>query len=54
MRPIADVLAAAGIDTSDWQLESAQGVSADGRVVAGNARSLDGTHAEAWLATLPP
>ena len=54
MRPIADVLAAAGIDTSDWQLESAEGISADGKVVAGNARSLDGTHPEAWIATLPP
>jgi probable HAF family extracellular repeat protein len=54
MRSIADVLAAAGIDTSDWQLESAEGVSGDGRVVAGNGRRVDGTHPEAWIATLPP
>jgi probable HAF family extracellular repeat protein len=52
MRPIADVLASAGLDISGWRLFGATGVSADGRTVVGDG--LDpSANPSGWIATLP-
>jgi probable HAF family extracellular repeat protein len=53
IRPLADVLSAAGADVTGWELHAATGISADGRVIVGNGRNPDGAF-EAWRAVLPP
>ncbi|MCC6284906.1 MAG: hypothetical protein IT439_06320 [Phycisphaerales bacterium] len=45
-------LTARGIDLTGWRLTDAVGISADGRVIAGNGRNPDG-HNEAWVAYIP-
>jgi probable HAF family extracellular repeat protein len=54
MRFVADVLTDAGIDMSDWNLQTAQGVSADGEIVVGYGDRISGVggNLEAWIAQL--
>lgn len=41
-----------GIDLGDWTLEEARGISADGRVIAGNGRHTDTGIVEGWVVRL--
>jgi probable HAF family extracellular repeat protein len=41
-----------GLDLTGWQLRSATGVSADGRVIVGSGRNPDGFASQAWRAVL--
>ena len=50
MQRVSDVLTAGGVDLTGWTLTSAQAISDDGTVIAGNGVSTNGT--EAWIATL--
>jgi probable HAF family extracellular repeat protein len=49
LRSLRDML---GLDLSDWEFISAQGISDDGSTIIGFGRHLDGTE-EAWIAVLP-
>jgi probable HAF family extracellular repeat protein len=49
MKSVRQLLIDAGVDMAGWTLFSAQGVSADGRVVVGFGRNPSGV-TEAWLA----
>jgi probable HAF family extracellular repeat protein len=51
IRPLGEVLAAAGVDLTGWKLTTAAAVSADGRVVAGTGTNPRG-EVEAWRAVL--
>ncbi len=51
MTPLQDILIAAGVDLTGWTLESATGISGDGRKVVGFGTNRDG-NTEAWLADL--
>jgi probable HAF family extracellular repeat protein len=51
MRLLEDVFVAAGFDLTGWLLGSAQGISADGMVIAGVGNNPDG-NIEAWIANL--
>jgi probable HAF family extracellular repeat protein len=51
MTPLQDILIAAGVDLNGWTLESATGISGDGRKVVGFGINPDGNR-EAWLADL--
>jgi hypothetical protein len=42
-----------GLDLTDWRLEAARGISADGRVIVGTGRSPSAAD-EGWIAVLPP
>ena len=50
MRSLQDVLSAAGIDLTGWQLHRAYGVSADGMVIVGEGDNPSG-QTEGWLST---
>ena len=52
MQSVADLLTAAGVYTTGWQLQSATGVSANGTVVVGYGLDPSGTQ-EGWVAHLP-
>jgi len=54
MQFIADILTDAGIDMSDWNLQTAQGVSAGGDIVVGFGDRISGVEGniEAWIAHL--
>jgi hypothetical protein len=56
-RSIRDMLTNNGIDTSDWlELNSATGISADGRTIVGYGSRLDeevGSVLEAWIMHIP-
>jgi uncharacterized membrane protein len=52
MRSIQELLTAAGVSLSGWQLQIANGVSGDGTVIAGTGINPSGLQ-EAWIATLP-
>ena len=51
MRNLADVLAQTGADVAGWELDSANAVSADGRVIVGDGVNPDG-RSEGWVAVL--
>jgi probable HAF family extracellular repeat protein len=48
MQPIEELLTAAGINVNGWQLEHAEGISADGNVIVGIGTNPSGVR-EAWL-----
>jgi probable HAF family extracellular repeat protein len=50
--PLNAYLPTLGINTSEWSLTDAEGISDDGRTIAGNG--WHNTSSEAWIATLPP
>ncbi len=52
MRPLQDVLVALGADLEGWDLELAEGISADGRTIVGSGKNPHG-QTEAWLAVIP-
>ena len=52
MRSLQDVLSAAGIDLTGWQLHRAYGVSADGTVIVGEGDNPAG-HSESFRAVVP-
>ena len=52
MQFVQDLLVAAGVDMTDWNLKQATGISADGSVIVGNAGH--GIYDEAWIARLAP
>jgi probable HAF family extracellular repeat protein len=52
MKPITDLLTAAGVDFSGWSLGAATGVSADGTVIVGYGSDPSG-HQQGWIARLP-
>lgn len=56
MRSVQDVLLSAGVDLDGWHLSVARAVSADGRVIVGDAwRMLDNDRIDrAWIADLRP
>jgi uncharacterized membrane protein len=51
VRLVQDVLSSAGVDLTDWRLQSAVAVSSDGRLVAGLGDGPGGP--STWLARLP-
>ncbi|MGC4087234.1 MAG: hypothetical protein QM756_04880 [Polyangiaceae bacterium] len=51
VQSLADILVASGTSTAGWSLDSALGVSDDGKVIAGNG-SYNGAH-RAWVARIP-
>ena len=51
MQSIENLLTAAGVSFSGWQLQAANGVSGDGTVIAGTGIDPSGLK-EAWIATL--
>jgi uncharacterized membrane protein len=51
MRSIGDLLTAARVSFSGWQLQAANGVSGDGTVIAGTGIDPSGLK-EAWIARL--
>ncbi|PKL46813.1 MAG: PEP-CTERM sorting domain-containing protein [Planctomycetes bacterium HGW-Planctomycetes-1] len=51
MRSIKSVLESVGLNVSDWQLEFAYGISADGLTIVGTGWSPNGDMA--WIATIP-
>ena len=54
MRSLSDVLDGLGIDTSDWILELATGVSDDGQTIVGYGLHTDPfVRREAWIAVVP-
>jgi len=54
MRALTDVLDGLGVDTSDWILEMATGVSDDGRSIVGYGIHLGpAVRREAWIAVVP-
>jgi uncharacterized membrane protein len=57
LRPIDDLLAAAGVNVSNWVLVEATGVSADGSIIVGRGRRHDATNnalaTKGWIAYLP-
>jgi len=53
MRPLTSVLTEAGVDLSGWYLESARGISADGKTVIGDGFYGDGNHEYSYIAYLP-
>jgi probable HAF family extracellular repeat protein len=53
LRSVRDVLVSAGVDVSDWKLEAAYGVSADGKVIGGEGRRISTGSNEGWVAHLP-
>lgn len=52
MRSLRGLLTDLGLDLTGWTLESANGVSADGRTIVGSGRNAFGQH-EAWLVVIP-
>jgi probable HAF family extracellular repeat protein len=52
MRRLLDVLAAAGVDVTDWRLYTANAISSDGRTIVGWANTPSGFD-EGFVATLP-
>jgi hypothetical protein len=52
IRAVQSLLAQAGVDTSGWQLTSANGVSADGTVIVGTGIDPDG-NSQGWIAHIP-
>lgn len=52
MRELDQVLTELGADHFGWAVESAYGISADGKRIAGEGTNPDGFR-EAWIATLP-
>jgi autotransporter-associated beta strand protein/probable HAF family extracellular repeat protein len=52
MQSIRDTLIAGGYGPAGWTLQTANGVSADGTVIAGNGIDPDGKN-EAWIARIP-
>jgi hypothetical protein len=52
MRTVASVLTAAGVNLTGYMLEFANGVSSDGKVVAGAGRDPQNYY-QAWIARLP-
>ncbi len=52
MQFIQDLLVAAGVDMSNWNLKQATGISSDGSVLVGTAGH--GVFDEGWIARLPP
>ena len=52
MRELDQILTGLGLDLTGWWLESATGISADGRVIVGTGTNPNGDY-EAWIATLP-
>lgn len=54
MRSLTDVLEGLGLDTSDWWLEHAMGVSDDGRTIVGyGIHSGQTVQREVWVAVIP-
>jgi uncharacterized membrane protein len=53
LRSVRDILASAGVDVSDWELEGAYGVSADGKVLGGEGRRISTGLSEGCVAHLP-
>jgi probable HAF family extracellular repeat protein len=51
-RNLEDILTASGIDLGGWQLQTASGISADGRTIVGTGFDPDGTR-QAWIAVIP-
>ena len=53
MQRLSDILTAGGLDLTGWDLEVAQAVSADGKIIAGYGDGPNGKQ-QAWLADLTP
>lgn len=53
MRWLTDVLSQGGIDLSDWDLDGAGGISADGTVIVGTGYHISAGRTEGWIATIP-
>lgn len=53
MRRLSDFLSGEGLSTAGWLLQSATGISEDGRTIVGYGLNPDGRQ-EAWMATLNP
>jgi hypothetical protein len=51
MRKLSEILTAAGVDLSGWQLLSAQDTTPDGRTIVGWGHNPDGD-SEGWIARL--
>lgn len=52
MQSLRDILSANGIDMTDWSLNEAAAISADGLTITGFGINPDGNR-EAWVATVP-
>ena len=52
MRPLQDLLANEGVDLTGWTLDSATGISGDGRAIVGFGSNPSG-RTEAWLVIIP-
>jgi probable HAF family extracellular repeat protein len=53
IRSLTELLTQNGIDLSDWDLNTAVDISADGRVIVGNGYHISAARQEAWIATIP-
>jgi hypothetical protein len=53
MQSVQALLSAKGVSTTGWTLTSAQGMSADGRVIVGVGTDPNG-HTQGWIANLGP
>ena len=49
---VQDLLNAAGVDTTDWNLHEATGISADGTTIVGQGGNS--IYTQAWVARIPP
>jgi hypothetical protein len=53
IRSLTEFLTQHGIDLTDWDLNTAVDISADGRVIVGNGYHISLGRQEAWIATIP-
>jgi len=53
MKSVQSLLAAAGVNVTGWNLEQANGVSADGNVIVGSGTDPD-SNVQAWIARFSP
>jgi probable HAF family extracellular repeat protein len=53
IRSLTELLTQHGIDLSDWDLDTAVDISADGRVIVGNGYHISAARSEGWIATIP-